>query len=42
MMMDADMHGNAWMAGGLMVIMLLVVVFLITGIVFFLRNSRSR
>ncbi len=41
-MMDADMHGNAWMAGGMMVIMLLVIAFLISGIVFFVRNSRGR
>lgn len=41
-MMDANMHESAWMAGGMMVIMLLVIAFLISGIVFFVRNSRSR
>lgn len=34
------MLGSAWMMGGMGLIMILIVVFLIAGIVFFIRNSR--
>ncbi|WP_281493899.1 hypothetical protein [Jannaschia sp. S6380] len=43
MMMNGEMmQGSGWMMGGMMLIMLLVVVFLITGIAYFIRNSRGR
>lgn len=43
MMMNGEMHDNAgWMMGGMRLIALLVIAFLITGIIFFIRNSRGR
>ena len=42
-MMNGAMHpGAGWMMGGMGMIALLVVVFLIAGIVYFVRGSRGR
>ena len=42
-MMNGEMHeGAGWMMGGMGLIALLVIVFLIAGIVYFIRNSRGR
>jgi hypothetical protein len=39
---DQMMDGSGWMMGGMGLIALLVIVFLIAGIVYFIRNSRGR
>ncbi|KIN69933.1 hypothetical protein Z945_3825 [Sulfitobacter noctilucae] len=42
-MMNGEMHdGAGWMMGGMGIIAMLVVVFLIAGIVYFVRNSGGR
>lgn len=42
-MMNGEMQdGAGWMMGGMGIIALLVVVFLIAGIVYFVRNSGGR
>ena len=40
MMQHDMMDGMGWMMGGMGLIALLVVIFLIAGIVYFVRNSR--
>ncbi len=42
MMTEAHMDGMGWMMGGMGLLFVLVVVFLIAGIVFFVRNTGSR
>ncbi len=42
-MMNGEMHeGAGWIMGGMGLIALLVIAFLIAGIVYFIRNSRGR
>ena len=40
MMHDGMMNGMGWMMGGMGLVWLLVIVFLIAGIVFFMRRAR--
>jgi hypothetical protein len=42
-MMTSEMHdGAGWMMGGMGLLALLVMVFLVAGIFYFVRNSRGR
>lgn len=42
MMHDDMMQGMGWMMGGMALLLLLVIVFLITGIFYFVRNTPTR